>query len=221
MQSSEFLWPIAVMVLCLAAAQSPAQQQIRARRISPPTESNMQGQRRQDEESIEEMPDPGFDFAIVTAPQANIREEPTLSSRVLLRVKRGEVLAIVEREPEGTWFQVIHIDSATEGWMDQSVIVKRFTRKARAAPTLQAEKTGTFEDPEIRVINDAYLDLNLRVGVTLYVVPTKQQRTLTLSPGNHKFYGYAPGVSPAFGEKTFEVGHRYTWTFWIETRRVR
>jgi hypothetical protein len=221
MQGSARLHGIGVMILLLAFAQSHAQQQARARGTSVPPEQNTQEQRRQDQESIDQVPDPGFDFAIVTAQTANIREEPSLASRVLLRVKRGDVLAIVEREPEGTWFQVIHIESATEGWMDQSVIVKRFTRKPRPGPNLQAERTGTFENPEIRVINDAYLDLNLRIGATLYVVPTREQRTITMSPGTHKFYGYAPGVSPTVGEKIFEVGNRYTWTFWIETRRVR
>jgi hypothetical protein len=215
----------AAILFVSACTSVIAQQQNRQRRVSPsssagsvPRKALEQEQRRRDEESVMAMTDPGFDFALVTARQANLREEPSISSPVLMRLKRGDMLAIVEREPEGTWYLVIHIESATEGWLDESTIVKRFTRNAQPGPRLQAERTGGYEDPEIEITNDAHLDLNLRVGGTLYMVPSRQKRTISMKAGGHKFYAYAPGVNPAFGEKLFEIGHRYIWRFWIQTR---
>lgn len=211
------------VILFLLAGALQAQKQSRPRTTSTPTGNSEleQEQRRQDEETIGEMPDPGFDFALVTARQANIREYPSLDGRILFRAKRGDALAVIDREPTGTWHHVILIETAVEGWMDESVIVIRFTKKPRPSPIIQSERTGTIEQPDIEVINDAYIDLNLKIGSILYVIPRRQRRTLTLQAGHHRFYGYAPGVSPAMGEKVFELGHRYTWTFWVETRRVR
>jgi uncharacterized protein YgiM (DUF1202 family) len=222
-----WIFKLAAVILFVSACTSViAQQQSRQRRVSPRSSAGSaqsraqeQEQRRRDEASVMAMADPGFDFALVTARQANLREEPSISSPVLMRLQRGAMLAIVDRQPEGTWYLVIHIESATEGWVDESGFVKRFTGNAQPGPRLQAERTGGYEDPEIEVTNDAHLDLNLRVGGTLYIIPSRQKRTISMKAGGHKFYAYAPGVSPAFGEKLFEVGHRYTWRFWIQTTR--
>ncbi|CAN5303677.1 hypothetical protein BH20ACI2_BH20ACI2_25670 [soil metagenome] len=49
-------------------------------------------QRAADEDSVRKMPDPRADTAFVVSIKANIREEPSKTSRILLEVERGEAL---------------------------------------------------------------------------------------------------------------------------------
>ena len=119
--------------------QNPASARQKAAKVA-----HQQAQRRADEESVSRMPDPGADMAFVVALKANIREQADKSSPILKEVERGEALSLVEREPTGTWYHVIHIDSAIEGWIDQSLIVNKFTANKYTAPEFQEEQSEVY-----------------------------------------------------------------------------
>ncbi len=173
-------------------------------------------QRRRDEEAVRQMADPGADLAFVVAQRANIREEPNTSSRILKQVERGEVLALLERAPVSTWYKIIHVDSAVEGWVDESVVVIKLTANRYNAPALEEEETGTNQDPELSVSNlELSTDLNLRLNGRLYVISASSTRTFTLKPGRYEYYGWSPGVRPAIGGHNLSSGTRYSWTFKI------
>ena len=161
--------------------------------------------------------DPGVDFATVIASQANLRQGPDGASSVLLEVRSSDHLVLLNRTPTGSWYNVLHVDSNTDGWIHGSVIRLVYTRKARPAPVLRAEQVDTYSDPRIELDNKSYKDLNLKVGETIYSIPAYSKRSVTFSSGVHKYYASASGVLPAMGEQTFVVGHRYIWTFWIRT----
>lgn len=211
-----FLW---ISLLALLHTPTSAQRRPRARAAAPRQDAQAaRAQRERDEEEIRRMPDPGVDFAIVTADSA-IREEPGNTGRLLVRAKRGELVALVEREPADGWYNVIHVDTGTEGWANSANLVVRFTTRPRPGPVMQAERTGTYDNPEIIIKNDSYKDLNLKVAGQNYAVPSYTQKAVSLVPGRYKFHAYAPGVMPLFGEHDFEVGHNYTWTFFIRSVR--
>ena len=78
--------------------------------------------------------DPGIDVAVVISIRANLRERPSTSSTVLREVKRGDVFALVNRIPVGPWYNVIHIKSSTEGWINGNTIRIQYTEKRKAGP---------------------------------------------------------------------------------------
>lgn len=163
--------------------------------------------------------DPGIDLAVVISTRANLRERPSLSSKVLRELEQGEALAVVSRAPVGPWYNVIHIESSTEGWINGNTITIRYTEKKRSGPVFQETETGTTDDPSIEVKNDTDRILYLKVGDDeRIVISPRRSRTITKYPGTYSFYATVPAAYPAFGEREFRSGIIYTWTFYIATR---
>ena len=176
-------------------------------------------QRKRDEEAVRNMPDYGSDLAVVTSLQATIYEEARASSRALMQVKRNNFLALVEREPVGPWYRVVEVETATEGWIHERDVIIKLTSETSSGPPITEEKSGTGKDPEVVITNqEKDTDLNLRLNGQLYVIAANSTRTLTLKPGVFKYYGYSPGIRPAFGSRTFQQGYKYTWEFKIVRR---
>ncbi len=176
-------------------------------------------QRRQDEEAVRNMPDSGSDLAFVVAQKANIRENADRTSKVLIQIERGEALALIEREPVGTWYKVIHVDSAVEGWIDASVVVIKLTANRYNAPRFQEERTEVEQNPEVSITNlEKSTDLNLRINGTLYVIRANTTKAMTFEPGNYEYYGWSPGVRATIGKGDLRKGVRYSWTFRILRR---
>lgn len=176
-------------------------------------------QRQRDEEAVRNMRDPGFDLAFVVAQKANIREDADRASKVLRQVERGEALALIEREPVGTWYKVIHVGSGVEGWIDGSVVVIKLTANRYNAPRFQEERTDAEQNPEVSITNlEKSTDLNLRINGRLYIIPSNSTKRITFEPGRYEYYGWSPGIRPAIGRHDLIKGIRYSWTFRIERR---
>lgn len=176
-------------------------------------------QRLADEESVKKMPDPGADIAFVVATKANIREEPNKASGILLEIKRGEALSLIEREPTGTWYRVIHVESGLEGWIDQSVVIPKFTANRYTAPDFDKEVTEANSNPAVKITNqERATDLNLRINGDLYVIKAGTTRSFTLQPGPYEYYGWSPGIRATFGKSELSKGVVYSWTFFIKRR---
>jgi hypothetical protein len=165
---------------------------------------------------VRDMKDVGIDYAVVVADHSMIYAQPDYGSKALLQVKRANILALVKRGPVSSWYRVVEIDSATEGWVNDCDVIIKLTTHPETGPALEEERLGTTADPELNISNlDPSTSLNLRLNGTLYVIPAKTTKTFTLKPGKYEFYGYSPGVRPAFGSDTFKAGSRYRWTFEI------
>jgi hypothetical protein len=165
---------------------------------------------------VRDMKDVGADLAVVVADQSTIYAQPNATSKRLLSVKRGDTLALVKHDPVRTWYRVVEIDTATEGWIYDCDVIIKLTANPESGPPLEQERVGTNEDPELNVSNlEPSTNLNLRLNGTLYVVPAKTTKTFTLKPGKYEFYGYSPGVRPALGSENFKPGMKYSWTFQI------
>jgi len=176
-------------------------------------------QRLADEESVRNMPDPGADTAYVVALRANIREEPFKTSPILIEVKRGEALSLIEREPTGTWYRVIHVESALEGWIDQSVVVTKLTANRYTAPDFNEEASESYSNPTVKITNqERATDLNLRMNGALYVIKASTTSSFIVPPGPYEYYGWSPGVRPTFGKRTLSRGTTYSWSFFIRRR---
>lgn len=173
------------------------------------------------EEPQRQRPDAGIDTAVVTGENVNLREGPSTSSAVLLRLKRDSLLALLDREKTGSWYNVIHIESGKEGWISDSYARVTYSRDRRDAALFQTEEGELGSDPEVEVSNDSKKNLNLKVGNQVYVIQAYSRKTVHLSPGNYSYYASAAGVLPALGKHEFKSGYRYTWRFYIRTIRRR
>jgi len=105
--------------------------------------------RPEDLKFVREMKDVGADLAVVVAEQSTIYEQPSAASKALLRVKRANFLALVKRDAVRTWYRVIEVDSATEGWIDECDVILKLTDNRESGPPLEEEPVGTIEDPEL------------------------------------------------------------------------
>lgn len=176
-------------------------------------------QRRRDEETIRNMADPGADIAFVVAITANIRDEPSRTGPMVKQVKRGEILSLIEREAIGTWYHVIHTDTAIEGWIDQSVVITKLSVNRYNAPRFQEEESEVYENPKVRITNrELHTDLNLKLNGKLYVITANTTQTITVPPGHYEYYGWSPGVRAAIGKNDFAKGYVYSWSFYIRRR---
>ena len=134
--------------------------------------------------------DPGVDVAVVIVTKANLREGPGTSSRVIKEVNRGEVLALVSRTSVGPWYNVIHIKSSTEGWINGNTIRIKYTERRKAGPVFQEKETGTSEEPLIEVTNDTDRILYLKVGEdNRIVISPHEKRAMTKPPGTYAIDG--------------------------------
>ena len=210
---------VELFLLFILILSQPGFGQIPTARQKAAKATQDQAQRRADEEAVRRMADSGADMAFVVALKANIREEPNKSSSILKEVNRGEALSLVEREPTGTWYHVIHIDSAIEGWIDQSVIVNKFTANKYTAPEFQEEESEVYENPKVKITNqERYTDLNLKMNGILYVIKADTTRTFILPSGPYEYYGWSPGVRATFGKQILNKGNVYSWAFFIRRR---
>lgn len=195
--------------------------------------------------------DVGVDIAIIKSQAANLRKQSGTNAPILRTLKKGDVLVLLEREPEtilgtvqmpvdsnnqtiidknqplilkdtsgkGEWYNVIDIDSGVEGWVHGSLIDIHYTKERKKANIFTTEKISTIQ-PEVVIRNDSYKDLTLKVGNNTYVIEKHSEKAMLIDTGTFNYYASAPGVIPAIGEQTFEAGYRYSWRFWIETKRA-
>ncbi len=163
--------------------------------------------------------DPGVDVCFVIKKVVNLREEPSLESRVIRKLSEGEMLVLLSRFSRADWYNVIHVTSGDEGWIHNSAIEIQLTSKPARPSPFSARDTGTYENPSVVVTNDSHRDLTLVVGTRRYSIPANSARTYSFPPGSYEYRASAPGVVPAMGTQEWEVGHEYTWRFWIVTTR--
>jgi hypothetical protein len=60
--------------------------------------------------------------------------------------------------------------------------------------------------------------MTLTVAGKRHAVARRSQVSIDVSAGKHAYVGAAPGIIPAIGTQTWEVGHEYTWRFRVVER---
>jgi hypothetical protein len=201
-----------------AASTSDSDEEAYRIATSPPSQEAQNP--RSSTQSRDQLPaeDPGVDLGIIIAERANLRERPSPTSPVIRELQRGEIIALVSREPVGPWYDVIHVESGLEGWINGNTIRLRYTQKRKPGPVFQERATGSYENPGIQITNDSAKTLYLKVGNDdRIVISPHSSQTISKPAGTYSYYASSPGVIPAFGEHTFKIGVVYEWTFYIVT----
>jgi len=170
-------------------------------------------------EAAKDPADPGVDTARVKAASATLRKTPEAKGVVVRRLSNGTLVALLEREPTSGWYHVIHVDTAEEGWIPADVLDVKLTKTTKKASPFLAKQVDTQSPPKVTVINDSDVDMTLTVGGGRHVIAKRSQLSIAMAAGRHPYVGAAPGVIPAMGTQALEIGHEYTWRFWIVTER--
>jgi hypothetical protein len=165
---------------------------------------------------LPEKEDSGIDLAVVTATRANVRTGPGMDTAVLLEVGRGQQLVLLDRQPDGQWYNVVQVDSGTEGWVHSNAVRLAYTNKKNTTTVFAAERVDTRSAPLIEVSNGSDQDLSLRLGSAVHRIPAHSRQAFSVSAGEYKYCGLAPGATPVIGKDTFQTGYKYSWTFWIQ-----
>jgi uncharacterized protein YgiM (DUF1202 family) len=163
----------------------------------------------------------GVDIGIVIPAKTKLRSEASKESAELVVLKKGNVVVLLNKEETDGWLNVVDVDSAKEGWLLAKTLNVQYTQNPSKGPNFQTEFIPELTAPEVSVKNASNIDLNLKVGSQIYPILANSQKVIPIQAGLYKYYASAPGVIPALGERNFEVGYRYSWEFWVETRYSR
>jgi hypothetical protein len=163
--------------------------------------------------------DIGVDYAIVAVTRANLREDADVSSLAIIEIPKGDLVVLLDRVPVGPWYNVIHVKSNQEGWIHNNTIITNFTKNRKPQITIPGRSTGSYKNPTVEIKNDSDKTMTLKLGETRYSFAPNESRSITLTPGKINFHASAPSIIPNFGEQNFELGHIYTWRFYIVTKR--
>jgi hypothetical protein len=159
----------------------------------------------------------GADIAIVTAAQASVRSKPNAAAVPIATVPRSGMLALVSRAKNGPFYNVIHVQTGKEGWVNGSDVRVFFTKVKKQSSGFQASRTRGDKNPQVIIANNTDREMSLKIGESRFSVPAGAKKTVILPPGNHSYYASVPGVMPAFGSRAFDKGNAYTWSFSIRT----
>ncbi len=178
-------------------------------------------QRIADEKAVAERQDLGFDAAFVTGTTV-IRETGSKTGKLLLAVKRGDILSLTSRNDENNWYQVIEEKSGIEGWIDGNLVVIKLTgNTANVGPELEesANTENYNANPIVSITNlEEKTTLSIKINGTLHKILPKATKVLTIPPGKMVYYGWSPGIRPARGNSVVQKGKKYNWVFKINRR---
>lgn len=159
------------------------------------------------------------DTALIVSQNANLRDAPSKSSNIIGVVIQENMVVLLDRESKDGWYNVIDIETSKEGWLHQSTLKITLAKNPKQEQLFQAETLSYFTEPEIAVQNASYLNINLKIGNQLIVIPANSNKSLKISQGTYKYYATAPGVFPSLGTQTFNNSNIYSWKFWVVTSR--
>ena len=191
--------------------------EVKRKNIPPPRQPEYQIP--ESKRSAPEKEDIGVDYAIITVTRANLREAADVNSTVIIEMPKGDLVVLLDRTPIDSWYNVIHVKSNQEGWVHYSTILATFTKNRKPNFTIPSRTTGSLKNPTLEVKNDSEKTMTLKLGETRYMFSPKESKTIPLIAGKYSFHASAPSVVPDFGEQNFELGHIYTWRFYVVTVR--
>jgi tetratricopeptide (TPR) repeat protein len=178
-------------------------------------------QRIKDERDVAAMNDFGFDGALVTG-VSSIRETASKTGKILLAVKRNDVLSLSEQSDTNGFYRVVDEKSGVEGWIDgKTVVIKLTGNTENSGPSLNddGEADNVLADPVVSITNsETKTTLKMRLNGTLYLIPPQTTKVVSVRAGKFTYYGWSPGIRPATGSSTLEKGRKYSWNFKINRR---
>ena len=160
--------------------------------------------------------DVGVDVAIPNRAQIRVMDGPSPTATRILAVGDRDTLALIDRLPTNGWFNVIHVHSGKEGWVNEADVRLAFTKHPLPLPVFSEAYVGRDAAPVLTVINKTDRELSLRIDDSRYTVACGKTLEVSHPGGICKFFASAPRAIPLSGTREWKRGYSYEWTFWIE-----
>jgi Bacterial SH3 domain len=154
-----------------------------------------------------------------TTRTVNLREGPGTGYKAIAQIEQGEQVFVISKDPTNDFVNVIYIKTAEEGWIHKNFIVIKSEVPRSSERIFTPEARISSKNPEIEVYNNTSLTLTLNLNNKNYIFEPQERKTLTLYPGKYDYRASAPGVIPYYGKDDLDSNYRYSWEFYIVTRR--
>jgi hypothetical protein len=148
-----------------------------------------------------------------------LKAEPDASSKTLLQLPIGsQVYSLTEEDTDG-YLKVIFIKTNKIGWLLKSGIKKiRNIPLSKGNSFIESGSTGS-SNTEVEITNKTSKTIALTVGSSTFHLVPHSTKAETIEAGFQYYTASAPMVTPLSGSHNFNAGSRYTWQFFIVTRR--
>jgi hypothetical protein len=149
--------------------------------------------------------------------QVNFRESPSTDALILGSLKQGTQIFIISLDTDNNFYNIIDIDSNTEGYVHKNFV--EISERVKANDQGIFTPTGNTEsyNPELEIYNKTDLSLTLKLNNSTYSFSPYEKRTISLYPGSYNYRASAPGVIPDIGSEYLSSKTGYSWEFYIVT----
>lgn len=152
-----------------------------------------------------------------TTKQVNLREGPGIEYGIISSLTPGTQIFIVSLEAEDDFYNIIDIETNTEGYIHKSFVKLGDRVKSNEEGIFTPSGEISSTNPEIEIYNNTVKTLTLKLNFDTYTFSPHQRKTLTLSPGEYNYRASAPGVIPDIGKEMVHSNMGYSWEFYIVT----
>ncbi len=162
----------------------------------------------------------GYDpFLGVTTSGVNLRAIHNTSSEIVRVLAESSLLFVISKKTINNFYKVIDVESSDIGWVHKNYVEFYDSVESNKGEAFVSTGTVGGENAEVEINNKSDYNVKLIVGSKIYRLSPHSTQTVYIKPGSHEYIATAPKVIPTSGEKLFERGHGYDWSFWVVTTR--
>ncbi len=150
--------------------------------------------------------------------QVNFRTQPDKTSDVISSLKAGTQIFIISSEPENDFYNIIDINTNTEGYVHKSFVkLGEYVPKSNGG-LFSPDGSSSSYNPEVSIYNNTSKTLTLKLNSEIFSFSPSERKTITISPGTYDYRASAPGVLPNIGSESLRSNTKYSWEFYIQTK---
>lgn len=151
--------------------------------------------------------------------QVNFREGPGSDYKIIKSLKPGAQIFISSLDTDDDFYNIVDIESDIEGYVHKSYVkIGKLISRSSGGIFIPEGDSEVYES-EISVFNNTTKTLTLKLNSEIYFFSPKETKKISLEPGECDFRASAPGVIPNIGTEHLDGNRRYSWQFYISTRR--
>ena len=135
--------------------------------------------------------------AMVKALRANLRDKPSRSGKVVIKLQKDDGLVLISSTPIGPWYQVQESKTGSQGWIHGNVI-------ALVSPTSRSTASKTRKEPSQRPVPQAsdrsYINVDgQRVPSPVFTDRRPAEATARCRDGSYSFSQHRQGTCSHHG----------------------
>lgn len=168
---------------------------------------------------------PSTVYIAFTTSLVNLREKPSLKSKIEGKVKAGYPLVIDTEEKVGNYYRVFDFENGISGYVNEKYI--EFEREPIKAGKSSIKKAGKLndrlKDPEVTIANKTDVKITIKLGTQLVVLKPGESKTVVTQAGTVKEIASTAekNIRPCYSTNFFKKGARYYVDYYLERSYFR